>query len=201
MYYRDMIDPTDITKYDRTHAELEELLLNAITFAGKNARQQAKKMHALLEHDRHTPFELIRIWHKKGKLVERLKSVRIGKYGLLEKSFYQLAHSEIDLTVCSVEDLEKFPGIGSKTARLFVLHSRRRQEYAVIDTHMLKEMRMLKMTTLRTTPAGKKYAELEQKLITHLKKEGVKNFAEYDLGIWKKYALKQVRTLNFYEER
>ena len=54
---------------------------------------------------------------------------------------------------------------------------------------MLKEMRILKMTTLRATPSGKKYAELEKKLIRHLKKKGIKDFAEYDLGVWKKYAL------------
>ncbi len=184
-----MIDPTDITKYDRTHAELEEFLLNAIAFAGKNARQQAKKMHALLAHDTHSPFELIRIWKRDGRLLERLRAVRIGKYTLLEKSFTQLAHSRIDLATCSVEELERYPAIGAKTARLFVLHSRPDQEYAVIDTHILKEMRSLNLTELRSTPSGKKYTELEKILLTHLKKRGVKDFAEYDLGIWKKYAL------------
>src|ERR1043166_4330952 len=185
-----MIDPKDITKYDRTHAELEELLLNAITFAGKNARQQAKKMHVLFGGEKEAPFATIRRWAKDKKLRKNLKRVRIGKYSLLSKAFKQLAHSGIDLSVCSVEELETFPGIGAKTARLFVLHTRRQQEYAVIDTHMLKEMRKLKMTRLRATPAGKKYAELEKKLIKHLKKNGIRDFAEYDLAIWKKYALK-----------
>ncbi len=186
-----MIDPTDITKLDRTHAELEELLLNAITFAGKNARQQARKMHDLFSKEERGPFESIRNWKKKDMLNQKLKEVRIGKYTLLERSFTELAHSGINLSACSVEELEKFPGIGAKTARLFVLHSRRGQEYAVIDTHMLNEMRALKMTALRATPAGKKYAELELKLIKHLKKSGVENFAKYDLSIWKKYALRR----------
>jgi hypothetical protein len=187
-----MIDPTDIMRYDRTHAELEELLLNAIAFAGKNARQQAKKMHELFSAEDASPFTAVRTWKKKGTLGKKLRDVRIGKYSLLEKAFTELAHSGIDLARCGVEELEKFPGIGAKTARLFVLHSRRKQEYAVIDTHMLKEMRALKMTTLRTTPSGKKYAALEKKLIAHLKSRGVKDFAEYDLGIWKKYALKNM---------
>lgn len=186
-----MIDPTAITKYDRTHAELEELLLNAITFAGKNARQQAAKMHILFDAKKGSPFASVRVWKKSGVLVERLKEIKIGKYSLLEKSFSQLAHSGIDLAVCTVEELEVFPGIGAKTARLFVLHSRKSQEYAVIDTHMLKEMRSLGMTKLKTTPTGKKYAELEARLIAHLKKNGIKDFAKYDLGIWKKYALRR----------
>jgi hypothetical protein len=186
-----VIDPTAITKYDRTHAELEELLLNAITFAGKNARQQAQKMHALFGGQKKSPFALIRGWTKSKTLTKQLKQVRIGKYILLSKSFTELAHSRIDLAVCTVEDLEAFPGIGAKTARLFVLHSRKGQEFAVIDTHMLKEMRALNMTTLRTTPAGKKYSELEKKLVTHLKKNGIEDFAEYDLNVWKKYALRK----------
>ena len=186
-----MIDPTDITKFDRTRAELEELLLNAIAFAGKNARQQAKKMHELFSNQNKSPFESVRDWKKKRALAKKLKDVRIGKYSLLQRSFEQLADSGIDLLSCSVEELEKFPGVGAKTARLFVLHSRPNQEYAVIDTHMLKEMRLLKMTKLRATPSGKRYAELETQWLRHLKNEGVMDFAGYDLGIWKKYALKR----------
>jgi endonuclease III len=134
---------------------------------------------------------LIRDWTQNKTLTKQLKQVRIGKYALLSKSFTELAHSGIDLATCTVEDLEVFPGIGAKTARLFVLHTRKGQEYAVIDTHMLKEMRALNMTTLRATPAGKKYAELEKKLVAYLKKKGVQDFAEYDLGVWKKYALRK----------
>ncbi len=153
-----MIDPTDITDFKRTTAQLEELLLNAITFAGKNARQQAKKMHMLFGNEKDAPFKAVRDWTERGILLERLREVRIGKYALLSKSFAELARSGINLKSCTTEDLEKFPGIGAKTARLFILHSRPNQEYAVIDTHMLKEMLVLQMTTLRVTPSGKKYA-------------------------------------------
>jgi hypothetical protein len=182
-----MIDPHNITSFTRTEAALEELLLNAITFAGKSAKQQAAKMHMLLSSGDPSPFAKIRRWHKQGTLLKKLQEVKIGKYALLAKAFSQLAHSGIDLKVCSVADLVKFPGIGEKTARLFVLHSRPYQKFAVIDTHVLKEMRSLGMTTLRATPSGKKYVELEEVFIAHLQKKGVEDFAEYDLRIWKKY--------------
>jgi hypothetical protein len=187
MYHLAMIDPHNITSFTRSDAELEELLLNAITFAGKSARQQAQKMHVLLSSGKASPFEKIRRWIKKGELVERLKRVKIGKYGLLAKSFSELALSDINLRTCTVSDLVKFPGIGEKTARLFILHSRPKQKYSVIDTHVLKEMRLLKMTTLKATPSGKKYLALEKKFIAYLEKEGVTDFAAHDLGIWKKY--------------
>jgi endonuclease III len=184
-----MIDTHNITSFTRTDAELEELLLNAITFAGKSARQQAEKMHRLLSSEK-SPFEAIRKWEKRKVLDKKLKEVKIGKYRLLAKSFKELAHSGINLRTCSVSDLVQFPGIGEKTARLFILHSRPRQVYAVIDTHVLKEMRLLKMTTIKATPAGKKYLELEEKFLAHLKREGVTDFAAHDLGIWKKYTRK-----------
>src|SRR6185312_13109685 len=134
-----------------------------------------------------SPFEKVRRWEKEGELLQKLVSVKIGKYWLLAKSFSQLAHSGIDLRTCTVEDLTKFPGIGEKTARLFVLHSRPKQKFSVIDTHVLKEMRLLGMTKLKATPSGNKYLELEEKFIAHLEKEGVTDFAAHDLGIWKKY--------------
>ena len=185
-----MIDPLNITDFVRTKSQLEEFILNAIAFAGKNARQQAAKMDVLFSNKNRSPFGMIRAWHQKQVLVEKLREVRIGKYGLLAKAVTGLAHSDINLAICTIESLEKFPGIGPKTARFFVLHSRPNEECAVIDTHILKEMRLLKMTTLRYTPTGKKYSQLESLFINHLKKSGVTDFAEYDLAVWKKYALK-----------
>src|SRR3954468_4120979 len=100
LYHRAMIDPTAITNFERTTSELEELLLNAITFAGKNARQQATKMHELFSKEKYSPFKQIRRWEKKGTREKKLKEVRIGKYSLLVKSFSELAHSGIDLHTC-----------------------------------------------------------------------------------------------------
>jgi thermostable 8-oxoguanine DNA glycosylase len=112
---------------------------------------------------------------------------KLGKYGLLTRSFSALARSGIDLSTCTVEELQQFPGIKSKTARFFILHSRRDQELAVIDTHILKELRRLGLTQLRTIPTGKNYIELERVFIEHLKTQSVTDFAAYDLDIWKRY--------------
>ncbi len=183
-----MIDPFQITLSDPSADKLEEFILNAVAFAGKNAVQQSRKMHTFLfEENGGSPFEKIRSWEADDSLRERLQKHKIGKYNLLTKSFSQLAHSGIDLQTCSVEDLQQFPGIKSKTARFFVLHSRPHQELAVIDTHVLKELRRLGFTQLRSTPSEKRYAELEKVFVAHLKKNSVTDFAAYDLDIWKKY--------------
>jgi hypothetical protein len=187
-----MIDPLNITAFNRSDTELEEVLLNMISFAGKNARQQAIKMELFLESTNDSPFVLIRTWYADESLLRRLIDSRIGKYGLLFKAFTALATSGIDLRNCTVEELITFPGIGLKTARFFILHTRPNQSYVVIDTHVLKEMRALGMTELRTTPTGKHYLELEQKYLHYLEGEGITNLAEHDLTTWKKYALKSI---------
>jgi len=43
-----MIDPSDVTKFDRTQAELEECLLFAIFVASKKATVQAQKLEQFL---------------------------------------------------------------------------------------------------------------------------------------------------------
>ena len=187
-YRRSMIDPFHITSFDRSVAELEEFILNAVAFAGKNALQQSVKMHAFLfEEEGNSPFGKIRIWEKDQTLAARLVKHKLGKYGLLTRSFSELARSGIDLSTCAVDELERFPGIKSKTARFFVLHSREGQELAVIDTHVLKELRRLGLTELRTAPSAKRYVELERVFIAHLKQNNVTDFAAYDLDIWKRY--------------
>ena len=43
-----MIDPSDVTKYDRTEEELEEWLLFCIVAAGKTAKTQARLLENFL---------------------------------------------------------------------------------------------------------------------------------------------------------
>jgi hypothetical protein len=133
-----MIDPNHVTNPARTEAELEEFLLFCVVVAGKNADQQAAKLERFLGGRR--PFAFIRASEREGLLVPRLREVRLGKYTLLERSFRELAHSGVDLASCPWEDLKAFPGIGLKTAKFFVLHSRPRQMHGVLDTHVLAWM-------------------------------------------------------------
>jgi hypothetical protein len=134
-----MIDPNNVTNPARTPAELEEFLLFCVVVAGKNADQQSAKLERFLGGRK--PFAYIRASHREGKLAARLQEVRIGKYGLLGRSFSELAHANADLGAATWEQLVQFPGIGIKTAKFFILHSRPRQMHGVLDTHVLAWMR------------------------------------------------------------
>ena len=134
-----MIDPNNVTNPARTAAELEEFLLFCVVVAGKNADQQARKLDRFLGGRR--PFAFIRAIDRGGTLGVRLREVRLGKYSLLARSFRELARSGADLRTVAWEELTRFPGIGIKTAKFFVLHSRPDEMHGVLDTHVLGWMR------------------------------------------------------------
>jgi hypothetical protein len=134
-----MIDPNDVTDPARSGRQLEEFLLFCIVVAGKNADQQARKLEEFLQGNE--PFAFIRSMDTGGGLEERLRRVKLGKYRLLGESFSRLACAGLDLRKCSWEALTQFPGIGIKTAKFFVLHSRPGEMHGVLDTHVLAWMR------------------------------------------------------------
>lgn len=138
-----MIDPLNITNFSRTEAELEEFLLFAILVAGKKSIQQSAKLEAFLSSAHHgrTPLDKVRFMIDMGVLHAFMEKHRLGQYNRVGAAFSYLAHHRLDLATCSVYDLEAIPGVGFKTARFFLLHSRPNARVAAIDTHILKFIR------------------------------------------------------------
>ncbi len=186
-----MIDPTKITDYDRTVPELEELLLFCIAVAGKNATTTAKNLETLLEYGRGvahgtevTPFQAINCIDKYEELPEVMKSYGFGCYNLKARGFLEALNSKLNLKTCTVEDLEAIAGIGMKTARFFILHTRKDARIACLDTHVLQWLSYYTGYDVpKQTPTRKKYLELEQvflKLADLMKTRP----AVLDLAIW-----------------
>lgn len=181
-----MIDPTKITKFDRTKPELEELLLFCIIVAGKTASIQAQKLELFLKKE--SPFQLIQSYIKKGVLLDKIKEAKLGQYNRLDKAFRQVI--KLDVHKCSIEELEAIMGIGPKTARFYLLHSRKNQNVAVLDTHILRWLREeLGIKTPKSTPTSKVYLALEQKFLDYCR-QNKKNPATLDLEIWNRYSVK-----------
>lgn len=185
-----MIDPRDVTKFDRTQAELEEFWLFCLVVAGKTAMTQAKLLDGFLKDILEdmpfadaTPFEAIQNAVDEGWLLEKLKKSRLGQYTRLERAMRESL--SLKLSTDSVDAFEAIPGVGSKTARFFLLHTRPDQKIAVLDTHVLRHMRSLGLTTQEgTPPKGPKYAALE-KLFIDLAEKNNMSIADYDLHIWR----------------
>jgi len=185
------VDPDQITLYNCPTPELQLRILFWVCAAGKNGNTAARCLERLLSKWKHlgrTPFAIIR---KVPNLSEEMKAAGIGCYTNKAVTFIQLAESAIDLNQCTVDDLEAIKGIGPKTARCFLIHSRRNQRLAGLDTHILKFLREKGVDAPVSTPSGKKYVELEQHFLRLADKAG-KSVADFDLEIWLSYRKKGV---------
>ncbi len=96
------------------------------------------------------------------------------------------------MRTCSVDDLENIYGLGRKTSRCFLIHTRKNARVAGLDVHILKFLRDQGIDAPISTPSSrKKYLELEKTFIEFADKAG-KPIAEYDLAIWRKYREKRM---------
>jgi endonuclease III len=195
-----MITPTSITNYNRTEAELEEFLLFSIMVAGKNSQQTAKKLDSFLFATMGliSPLDwianLVKIKESKisstDPLMVCMKNHKLGQYNRLFSAFTGILQFKGRLSSVTVQELESVKGIGPKTARFFLLHSRPNQEIAVLDTHILHWMRDNGIQAPKTTPSGEKYLKFEKMFIDIAKKNDI-SIADLDLRIWTAYSSKK----------
>jgi thermostable 8-oxoguanine DNA glycosylase len=193
-----MITPHNITNYNRTQSELEEFLLFAILVAGKTAKTQAKKLdlfltdhpvkNGTLNDKKDSPFEFIERLINLNMLKLWMMDCKLGQYNRLDKAIRGILQFKGKLDSVSLEELESVEGIGPKTSRFFLLHSRINQQLAVLDTHILKYMNENGYVVPKVTPSDKKkYRKIEEDFLYEAKILR-KNPADLDLEIWKSYS-------------
>jgi thermostable 8-oxoguanine DNA glycosylase len=129
-----LIDPKNITNYNRSDSELETFWLFCLFVAGKNSDIASLKLSQFLEDM--TPWDTPFSYLKSIDIHNALIKIKSGQYTRLSKAITQSL--DLDLKTCSLSDLNNIYGVGPKTSRFFLLHTRRECEYAVLDTHILK---------------------------------------------------------------
>lgn len=187
-----MIDPFNVTNYDRTRAEREEFALFAVAVAGKTAVVQAKAIERFMNilfgfSPTMTPFENIDSMQD-STLRLALRFSRIGQFNRLTRTFREL--SQLNVFNCSVSDLEAVHGIGPKTARFFLMHSREDYHGAALDVHILRWLREERGHTdaPKVTPSAPKvYRRWESVYLQEAEREQ-RDPTELDLEIWSRYA-------------
>jgi thermostable 8-oxoguanine DNA glycosylase len=181
-----LIDPKDITNYNRTDVELQSFWIFCILVAGKNSDTTARLVTKLLK-DRGdmTPFEFIRSL-KLTELRNYLVAHKTGQYDRIRKALY--FSSKLDLRTCTRDDLMDIHGVGPKTARFFLLHTREFCDEVVLDTHILNWMRVkcdIKDAPKNTPQVPEKYAKYAGlcKYLMETHYPGL-TLAQADLMIW-----------------
>lgn len=193
-----MVDPENITRYDLTDYQLKEHALFWICAAGKNGRTAARSLDKLLNRiavNHWGPMQAVLRANVLYTLPALMKDCGIGCYTSKSKSFVELSKAvisrNINLRTCTADELEQVYGIGMKTSRCFILHSRYGARYAGLDTHMLKYLKLAGIKNVpKSTPSSKKqYLRLEKEF---LKIADLNEMlpADFDLAIWNQYSVK-----------
>ncbi len=194
-----MIDPYNITNYNRSHHELEEFLLFCIVVAGKTAYIQAQKLEQFLSSvntrlmmpENINPFQTIKSAEQHGILFEEIKKAKLGQYKKIYSGFKYISEREYNLSKMTPKILEEIPGVGMKTSRFFLLHSDTfyKDQIAILDTHILKFIKEnIDDRAPKSTPViPLTYRYWESKFLTWCS-ENNKNVADFDLEVWKTYA-------------
>jgi len=191
-----MVNPDDCTRFNLSKHRLEEFLIFSILVAGKTARIIARSLENILKESHDTngvndfrPFVSLALYTK-DELQEMLKRHGVGCHGLKAQAIYDVIRRNFDLKTVEAEDLERVFGIGAKTARFFILHTRPDVRVACLDTHILKFLGDLGYPVPQGTPGSKKqYRKVERLFIALADKSGM-SIADLDLTIWRAYSKK-----------
>lgn len=190
-----MIDPHNLPdKWELP--EIQEFALFAPAVAGHNAVHTAHALSKFLARiglgRRYTmPFSCIRFYNgTDDEFKDAIRESGMGCYNARAETFRQLANAGLDLSYCSVEDLEKIKGIGPKSSRFFVMYTRPNStnDYAVLDVHILKWMReaLLYPAPKQTPSSTRKYKEIEKVFLDAARTYGMTP-RELDENIWKNW--------------
>jgi thermostable 8-oxoguanine DNA glycosylase len=180
---KQLIDPKQLTNFNRTDAELEALAIFSVAVASKNALTTANLIGKVLGEakENESPFDFL----SRIPLEDHLRFWRVGQYGRIIPAIRGVM--KLNLRTCTMADLLAVHGIGLKTANMFLLHSRPDHKGAVLDVHILRWMREVHgIKTPKQTPSGKRYEDLEQQAIALIGQSYPNlSLADADLLIWK----------------
>jgi len=202
-----MINPSDITNFNRSTHDLEMFWIFSVCVAGKNSQVTAKKVQQMYDElvDVHlglgvsgtpSPMGLIYQADYRCTFMPILEKIKIGQYNriykaLVESAFKIVASPSslqgIDLRSCHATELEKITGVGPKTARFFIMHTQKDVAMAALDTHILRWLRDLGYDAPKTTPSGDKYAYFETVFLKEASRRDMAS-ADLDLHVWNHYS-------------
>ena len=167
--------------------ELEYRLVYSPIVAGKSAWFAESATRRFLDlRAGYTPLAAVRAMIASGDLGACLRTARTGSYGRLERWFRELVN--LDPATCTVHDLEAVHGIGSKTARFFILWTRPDARVAALDTHVLKWLRAKGYDAPKASPPpGERYDRLERSFIAEADAVGMTP-RELDYAVWSAYS-------------
>ena len=188
-----MINPAEVTNYNRTQDELQEFILFCINVAGKKSSIEAPKLEIFIQRAKDitketSPFNCIKKLIKLGRLNEIMHWAKLSPYAQRYNSY--VAVSKIrDLQTVTLNHLLTIPGIGLKTARFFLSHSREDFDEPMLDTHILRFLRDNGYKHApKSTPSNLGVYNYYANVFKMFARTMGKSVTDLDLQIWKQYS-------------
>ena len=197
-----MINPAEVTNYNRTQSELQEFLLFCINVAGKKSSVEAPKLEVFLQRAKDitakhrkselmkdaSPFDSIRALIKMGRLEEIMHWAKLSPYKQRYNSYVDVVKIR-DLQKVTLNRLLKVTGIGLKTARFFLSHSREDFDEPMLDTHILHFLRDQGYANApKSTPSNENVYHYFANIFKDIARQLGKSVTDLDLEIWKQYS-------------
>jgi len=188
-----MINPAEVTNYNRTQSELQEFILFCINVAGKKSSIEAPKLEVFIQRAKDitketTPFNCIKKLIKLGRLNEIMHWAKLSPYAQRYSSYVAVSKIK-DLQTVSLNRLLQVPGIGLKTARFFLSHSREDFDEPMLDTHILQFLRDQGYTDApKSTPSNENTYFYFANIFKNIARQLGKSVTDLDLQIWKQYS-------------
>jgi thermostable 8-oxoguanine DNA glycosylase len=191
-----MINPAEVTNYNRTQDELQEFILFCINVAGKKSSVESPKLEIFIERAKDitketSPFNCIKKLIKLGRLNEIMHWAKLSPYAQRYNSYVAVSKIK-DLQTVTLNRLLQVPGIGLKTARFFLSHSREDFDEPMLDTHILRYLRDQGYTDApKSTPSNENTYYYFANIFKNIARQLGKSVTDLDLEIWKQYSKTQ----------
>lgn len=188
-----MINPAEVTNYNRTQSELQEFLLFCINVAGKKSSIESPKLEVFIQRAKDitkesTPFNCIKKLIKLGRLQEIMHWAKLSPYKQRYNSYVDAVKLG-DLQTVTLNRLLQVPGIGLKTARFFLSHSREDFDEPMLDTHILQFLRDNGYKGApKSTPSNVGVYNYYANIFKMFARVSGKSVTDLDLEIWKQYS-------------
>ena len=188
-----MINPAEVTNYNRTQSELQEFLLFCINVAGKKSSIEAPKLEVFIQRAKDitketSPFNCIKKLIQLGRLQEIMHWAKLSPYKQRYNSYVDAVKLG-DLQKVTLNRLLQVPGIGLKTARFFLSHSREDFDEPMLDTHILHFLRDQGYADApKSTPSNENTYYYFANIFKNIARQLGKTVTDLDLEIWRQYS-------------
>lgn len=188
-----MINPAEVTNYNRTQSELQEFLLFCINVAGKKSSIEAPKLEVFIQRAKDitketSPFNCIKKLIQLGRLQEIMHWAKLSPYKQRYNSYVDVVKLG-DLQKVTLNRLLQVAGIGLKTARFFLSHSREDFDEPMLDTHILQFLRDNGYRHApKSTPSNVGVYNYYANIFKMFARVSGKSVTDLDLEIWKQYS-------------